>query len=159
MRYAIETAPTDGTIVILEDDTNGTYDVVHWSAEAGEWVGENDEPSKITPTHWSPMLRDKYLLQEHDGSSNRSKAGLASRARRGFAAITATFIVAALIGLYFEQQFELSSQDLRETHDRRFGSRPRPMPMPMPMLIRPARWRVRMSSRPWRRPRRKRDNH
>jgi hypothetical protein len=87
MRYAIETAPRDGKIVIVEDDANGTYDVVHWSAEAGEWVGENDEPSKITPTHWSPMLRDKYLLQEHDGSRNRSKAGLASRARRGFAAM------------------------------------------------------------------------
>src|ERR1700694_2851247 len=52
MREAFETAPRDGKIVILEDDASGTYDVAHWSAEAGEWVGEDGEPSKITPTHW-----------------------------------------------------------------------------------------------------------
>ena len=34
MRQGIETAPKDGTIVILEDDASGTYDVAHWSAEA-----------------------------------------------------------------------------------------------------------------------------
>jgi hypothetical protein len=54
MRQAFETAPRDGKVVILEDDASGTYDVAHWSAEAGEWVGEDGEPSKITPTHWYP---------------------------------------------------------------------------------------------------------
>ena len=52
MRQAIETAPIDGTFVILEDDASGTHDVAHWSTKAGEWVGEDGEPIKITPTHW-----------------------------------------------------------------------------------------------------------
>ena len=52
MRQAIETAPKDGTVVILEDDASGTYKAAHWSAKAGEWVGEDGEPIKITPTHW-----------------------------------------------------------------------------------------------------------
>jgi hypothetical protein len=82
MRYAIETAPRDGKVVILEDDASATYDVAHWSAEAGEWVGENGEPGKITPTHWHPMPRDEYLLQADDQSSNPSQLGpSASRAR------------------------------------------------------------------------------
>ena len=54
MRQVFETAPRDGKVVILEDDASGTYDVAHWSAEAGEWVGEDGAPSKITPTHWYP---------------------------------------------------------------------------------------------------------
>jgi hypothetical protein len=62
MRRTIETAPMDGNVVILEDDASGTHDVARWSPEAGEWVGENGGPSKITPTHWSPMPRDKSLL-------------------------------------------------------------------------------------------------
>jgi hypothetical protein len=31
MRQAIETAPRDGSAIILEDDASGTYDVAHWS--------------------------------------------------------------------------------------------------------------------------------
>src|SRR5258708_11987528 len=82
MRNAIETAPRDGEVVILEDDLFGMYGVARWSPEAGEWVGENGEPSKITPSHWYPMPHDKYL-QEHDGSTNPSPAGpSASRAGR-----------------------------------------------------------------------------
>ena len=52
MREAFETAPRDGSVVILEDDASGTYEAARWSAEAGEWVGEDGEPIKITPTHW-----------------------------------------------------------------------------------------------------------
>ena len=52
MRRTIETAPRNGNVVILEDDASGSYDVAHWSPKAGEWVGENGEPSEITPTHW-----------------------------------------------------------------------------------------------------------
>ena len=122
MRHAIETAPRDEKAVILEDDASGTYEVAHWSAETGEWVGENGEPSKITPSHWYampwyPMPRDKYLSQEHDGSSNLSQVGPpAPRARRRFAApsIIATLVAAALIGLYFEQEPQLP-QDARKT--------------------------------------------
>ena len=119
MRHAIETAPRDGNVVILEDDASGTCDVAHWSAEAGEWVGENGEPSKITPSHWYPMPRDKYLPQEDDGSSTPSQVGpSAPRAWWLFAAssITATLIAAALIGLYFEQEPQFPSQDSRQTN-------------------------------------------
>ena len=74
MRRTIETAPRDGNVVILEDDASGTYDVAQWSPEAGEWVTENGEPSKITPTHWHTIPHaiphDEYLLQEHVGSSS-----------------------------------------------------------------------------------------
>jgi hypothetical protein len=103
MRHSIETAPRDGKVIILEDDAIGTYDVAHWSPEAGEWVGENGERSKITPTHWYPMLRDKYLLQAGKGSSNPSPV---SRARRRLSAssITATLIAVALTGLYFRTE-------------------------------------------------------
>jgi hypothetical protein len=83
MRRTIETAPRDGNAIILEDDAIGTYDVAHWSAEADEWVGENGEPSKITPTHWYPLQGDNYLQQGHDISSSPSLAGpSASRAHR-----------------------------------------------------------------------------
>jgi hypothetical protein len=36
------------------DDSSGAYEAARWSAEAGERVGEDGEPSKITPTHWYP---------------------------------------------------------------------------------------------------------
>ena len=74
MRQAIDTAPRDGTIVILEDDASGTYDVAHWSAKAGRWVGENGELTKITPTHWYQRPRDQYSLQDDDGPPRRSAA-------------------------------------------------------------------------------------
>jgi hypothetical protein len=82
MRHTIETAPRNGNVVILEDDASGTYDVAHWSPEAGEWIGENGEPSKITPSHWYPLLVDNHLQQELDLSSSPSEAAApASRAR------------------------------------------------------------------------------
>ena len=96
----IETAPKNGQVIILEDGAMGTYEVAHWSP-FGEWVGENGEPSKITPTHWYPMPRDESLLQEHKESSNFSQVG---RARRRFAAIAATLIAAAFIGLNFRSE-------------------------------------------------------
>ena len=83
MRQGIETAPRDGSAIILEDDASGTYDVAHWSPEAGEWVGENGAPIKITPSHWFPLPIDKYRRHEDEGSSAPSRAGpSASRARR-----------------------------------------------------------------------------
>src|SRR5437660_222723 len=99
IRQTIESAPRNQEDVILEDDARGTFDVAHWSPEAGEWISENAEPSKITPTHWHPLPHDQYLQQ----SSTSSHVG---RARRRFAAfsITATFIAAALTGLYFRAE-------------------------------------------------------
>ena len=64
----IETAPKDGQVIILKDGATGIYEVAHWSP-FGEWVSENGEPSKITPTHWYPMPRDESLLQEHNRSA------------------------------------------------------------------------------------------
>jgi hypothetical protein len=91
MRRAIETAPRDGKIVILEDDASGSYDVAHWSRKTYQWVGENGEPSKITPTHWYPRPRDQYLLQQDDRSPRRFAAW----------SIIATLIAMALSGVYF----------------------------------------------------------
>src|SRR5205814_5968043 len=55
MRRPIETVPKDGKAVILEDDTNGTYELAQWSAQECAWVGENGKPCKITPMHWHAM--------------------------------------------------------------------------------------------------------
>ncbi|MBX9819510.1 MAG: hypothetical protein K2Y19_02400, partial [Afipia birgiae] len=78
MRQVIDTAPRDGKVVILEDDASGTYDVAQWSIEAGNWIGENGEPSKITPTHWYAMPGDKYALPED------SQVGPLASRRRGY---------------------------------------------------------------------------
>ncbi|MCK1744272.1 BA14K family protein [Bradyrhizobium sp. 139] len=51
MRYPIETAPRNGSIVVL--DASGTLEVAYWSP-TGEWIGEYGEPSEITPSHWHP---------------------------------------------------------------------------------------------------------
>jgi hypothetical protein len=124
MRRTIETAPRDGQAIILEDDKSGTYDVAHWSPEAGEWIGESGEPSKITPTHWYPMQGGNYLQRPtaSDVIAPRSVALAApatvaaveaqtapveaKRARRRSAAssIAATLIGAALIGLNFRAE-------------------------------------------------------
>jgi hypothetical protein len=100
MRQAIETAPKDGKVVILEDDVSGIYEVAHWSPKAGEWVGKNGNPSKITPTHWHPIPREEYLLQEDKGSSNPSRVGL-SAWRRRYNVFVDVIVAAALIGLVF----------------------------------------------------------
>jgi hypothetical protein len=120
MRNAIETAPKDGEVVILEDDASGIYDVAHWSAEAAEWVGENGKPSKVAPTHWHPIPRVKFLLQQDDESGNPSQGapatvdqselqtapveangGPRARPRSKASWKNATLITATFIGLYF----------------------------------------------------------
>ena len=72
MRNEIETAPKDGTFVILEDDSSGIYDVAHWLAATGQWIGKNDEPITITPTHWHPLAHDNYFLLEGEGPDDRA---------------------------------------------------------------------------------------
>ena len=102
MRQPIKKSPRDGTAIILEDDVSGTYDVAHWSIEAGEWVGESGEPIQITPTHWYPIPRDQYLLREDESSYQRSQGG---RARRvAVSSIAVTLLVAALIATYFRTE-------------------------------------------------------
>src|ERR1700737_1318649 len=76
MRNTIETAPRNGNVVILKDEARGTYDVAHWSPESGEWIGEDGETTKITPSHWYPLPADKYLEQ---GLSSPSQAATPAR--------------------------------------------------------------------------------
>ncbi|WP_050424632.1 hypothetical protein [Bradyrhizobium tropiciagri] len=68
MRRAIDTAPKDGTFVILEDDVSGSFESAQWSAEGRGWVRKNGEPSEITPTHWQimhlPEEGDEFILQD-----------------------------------------------------------------------------------------------
>ena len=73
MRDVIEIEPRDGNVVILVDIATGTYDIAHWSAEAGEWIRRNGEPCKIKPTHWYPMSCDANGLQGDEGSSKPSQ--------------------------------------------------------------------------------------
>ncbi|SEG65960.1 hypothetical protein [Bosea lathyri] len=97
MRHTIETAPKDGKFVILEDDATGIYDVAQWSPEAAKWIGKNSEPTKLTPTHWHPLVRDEYFLGEDEISSNRSAVWASVRRhRKGLytgAAVAAGFLV------------------------------------------------------------------
>src|SRR5260370_5288617 len=72
MRRGIETIPRDGNVVILEDDASGTYELAHWSAQEGAWIGENGKPIKIIPTHWHAMQRDADALQDQRGLSGPS---------------------------------------------------------------------------------------
>lgn len=92
MRQEIATAPRDGTVVILEDDASGSYDVAYWSPEAGAWVGRYGKPSKITPTHWYSMSRDQY----HAPEDHPSKVG-PSAPRRRFSHVVDVIAAAALI--------------------------------------------------------------
>jgi hypothetical protein len=121
MRQAIETAPRDGEVVILENEPTGTYDVARWSARRGEWVAEDGEPTKITPTHWCPTPGDKYLPEDHDESSKPTQLGPSSpRARPLITArlITGALIAAVLIRIYYldsEQETLLQREDSRKT--------------------------------------------
>jgi hypothetical protein len=63
MRRFIETAPKDGTFVLLEEDATGKYKVACWSTEAAGWVDESAQPLKITPTYWL-QIKGKDFQQE-----------------------------------------------------------------------------------------------
>lgn len=67
MRRFIDTAPRDGTFVILEEDASGKYKIACWSPEARGWVDESDKPIKITPAYWHTM-HGNDLQQETDPS-------------------------------------------------------------------------------------------
>jgi hypothetical protein len=103
MRQTIETAPRDGNRVVLLDVASGTYDVARWSPEAGQWIGKNGEPSKITPSHWYPMSAEHFLQQRDGLLSGLRDASTAARRHRfvPLFSIAATLAAAALIGLLF----------------------------------------------------------
>ena len=119
MRQGIETAPKDGTIVILEDDASGTYDVAHWSAEATRWLGENGEPSKIAPTHWHQRPRDQYFPEEDERRPRRFAA---------FPIVAVGLLGMGLMSLYFEvfdSATILPRQDSHKTDQRAEADRAR----------------------------------
>ncbi|SEE50720.1 hypothetical protein [Bradyrhizobium erythrophlei] len=68
MRRVIDTAPKDGTLVILEDDVSGSFESAQWSADGRGWIKKNGEPSEITATHWLtmhlPEEGDEFILQD-----------------------------------------------------------------------------------------------
>ena len=137
MRQTIESAPRDQEDIILEDDASGTFDVAHWSPEAGKWIRENGERSKITPTHWYPIPANQYL----ERSTTSSHTG---RARLRFAAlsITAAFILA---GLYFQADTPIwVTRNAGQQNPVGAGAT--------------GAQELRRSSRPRRRPHRRRDN-
>jgi hypothetical protein len=74
MRHAIDTAPKNRHIVIIEDVASGSNDIAHWSPESSQWVGKDGEPSEVTPTHWRPIPTNKPVLEDtqperEDGSA------------------------------------------------------------------------------------------
>jgi len=64
MRRLIETVLKDGTTVILEDDTRGTYELARWSAQEGTWLAQDGKPYEGTPTHWHALHRADPLVGE-----------------------------------------------------------------------------------------------
>lgn len=98
MRQAIDTAPRDGKDVILEDERSGTYDVAHWSPQAGQWLLDNGESIKITPTHWHPMPG-----ATSSSSVDEESEALPPRRRSEWPLRYSLFVLAApvLVGLSF----------------------------------------------------------
>ena len=122
MPPTIETAPRNKNVVLIEDRTFGTYDVAHWSPEAGGWVGENGEPIKYTPSHWYPMPGENYLQQADGLSSGLSEASTsASRARRHrffpFFLIATALVAAALIGVAALVRQALPTPEARQSSE------------------------------------------
>jgi hypothetical protein len=122
MPHTIETAPRNKNVVLIQDRTFGTYDVAHWSPEAGGWVGENGEPIKYTPSHWYPMPGENYLQQADGLSSGLSEASLsASRARRHrffpFFLIATALVAAALIGVAALVRQALPTPEARQSSE------------------------------------------
>jgi hypothetical protein len=69
LRNPIETAPKDGTTVVLEDHISGTYELAHWSTEEGAWVGASGNPCQISPTYWLVMMRAEGFADECSSAS------------------------------------------------------------------------------------------
>ena len=84
MRETIETVPSDGNFVILEDDSRGSYAVARWSVKANDWIGENGEPITIVPTHWHPLAGDNNHPQEDNKLGLSSPLGASPSRRRRF---------------------------------------------------------------------------
>jgi hypothetical protein len=121
MRRTIETAPTNGKFVIIEEQATGKYDVACWSLEAAGWIDENGEPAKVFPTHWYPIQGENYLQQGPTlptvrAQTTQVEAKSALQAWRRFAAclIAACFVTAAFTGIYFRTEVAYEVERLRK---------------------------------------------
>jgi BA14K-like protein len=89
MRYPIETAPRNGSIVVLEDDASGTLEVAYWSP-TGEWMGEYGEPSAVTASHWHPCYSFFQCSSRREAPQSPTAGELvalrSAHARQGFVA-------------------------------------------------------------------------
>ena len=104
MRQNIDSAPKDRKLVIPGEDASATYDLAHWSAEAGQWIGKNSKPSKITPSHWHPNSARNYLPQRNGlarSLGDASISGYRARRHRFFPLFWIVAVAAALVGLCF----------------------------------------------------------
>src|SRR5258705_149628 len=132
MRRAIDTAPRDGKLVILEDDASGSFELARWSAEARAWVRENGELSKIAPTHWHTTRRefDAIALRqvakpdpvtvarlEARAALEKSEHGPPARRRFAVSSIAAALVAASLIGLYFRAELATYVKRSAGEHD------------------------------------------
>src|SRR5690242_14337781 len=127
MRQPIETAPRDGSIIILEDDASRTCRLARWSAKMGTWASAEGEPSSTAPSHWRPMPGQIYSQQVKmalrglssvparspmasvAGAARRLGAGTApvqrkrkSRTRPFAVFAAACLLVASFAGTYFQ---------------------------------------------------------
>ena len=106
---------------------SGATAVRYLSSEAGECVGENNESSRITPSHWYPMQGAFAVAAPETAAAvgaqtARTQANRRSQVRLGFA--ISTVATAAFIGVYFHVEVaafltgynfrELASQELRK---------------------------------------------
>src|SRR5258705_8371881 len=132
MRRAIDTAPRDGKLVILEDDASGSFELARWSAEARAWVRENGELSKIAPTHWHTTRRefDAIALRqvakpdpvtvarlEARAALEKSEHGPPARRRFAVSSIAAALVAASLIGLYLRAELATYVKRSAGEHD------------------------------------------
>lgn len=107
MRYPIETAPRNGSIVVLEDDASGTLEVAYWSP-TGEWVGEYGEPSAITPSHWYPCYSFFQSSSRREAPQSPSASELialrSAHARQGFVTswIAPLVVAMVLVGIFIQ---------------------------------------------------------
>lgn len=104
----IETAPRDGTFIILHDEEKGAYEVARWSGSDGRWSQEQSEPIRIRPTHWTyfPETHGRALTEPNGGGTAREFAhppqsrSASGRLARTFVAFCSNLIsAAATVGL------------------------------------------------------------
>ncbi|RZN10327.1 hypothetical protein CWO91_13440 [Bradyrhizobium genosp. SA-3] len=108
MRYPIEIAPRNGSIVVLEDDATGTIEAAYWSP-TGEWIGEFGQPSALNPSHWHPCYSFFQSSSRREApqtpAAGEPMALRSAHARRGFViSCLALLVVTIMLAGTFVQQ-------------------------------------------------------